>query len=117
MPNGAECRTADNAGVARPLRIECADTFYHVLSRGNERRDVFWDDGDRARFLDLLGTLSERFRLELWSYVLMGNHYHLIVRTPGANASQAMQWLNVSYSAWFNAKRQRVGHGARRGHV
>lgn len=44
--------------------------------------------------------------IEVHAYVLMGNHYHLIIRSPGANASQ----LNVSNSPWFNAKRQRVGH-------
>ncbi len=54
--------------------------------------------------------MSERFSVEVHAYVLMGNHYHLILRTPHANASQALQWLNVSYSVWFNAKRRRVGH-------
>jgi hypothetical protein len=54
--------------------------------------------------------MSGRFGVEVHAYVLMGNHYHLILRTPGANASRAMQWLNVSYSAWFNARLQRVGH-------
>ena len=44
------------------------------------------------------------------AFVLMGNHYRLILRTPAANASAAMQWLDVSFSAWFNKKRQRVGH-------
>jgi REP element-mobilizing transposase RayT len=80
------------------------------MSRGIERRPIFLDDSFCHHFLDLLGEMSERFSVEVHAYVLMGNHYHLILRTPHANASQAMQWLNVSYSAWFNAKRQRVGH-------
>ena len=77
------------------------------MHRGNEEwRDVT----PMLCFLGLLGEMSERFGVEVHAYVLMGNHYHLILRTPNANASRAMQWLNVSFSAWSNAKRQRVGH-------
>lgn len=96
--------------MARPLRIDVEGGWYHVMSRGIERRTIFPDDSFCVHFLDLLGGMSERFGVEVHAYVLMVNHYHLILRTPEANASQAMQWLNVSYSAWFNAKRQRVGH-------
>ena len=80
------------------------------MSRGIERRTIFLDDSFCLHFLDLLGEMTDRFGVEVHAYVLVGNHYHLILRTPGANASQAMQWLNASYSAWSNAKRQRVGH-------
>ena len=96
--------------MARPLRIDVANGWYHVMSRGIERRTIFMDDSFCLHFLDLLGKMSQRFSVEVHAYVLMGNHYHLILRTPCANASRAMQWLNVSYSAWFNAKRKRVGH-------
>jgi len=96
--------------MARPLRIDVEGGWYHVMSRGIERRTIFVDDSYCAHFLDLLGEMSGRFGVEVHAYVLMGNHYHLILRTPDANTSQAMQWLNVSYSAWSNAKRQRVGH-------
>jgi REP element-mobilizing transposase RayT len=80
------------------------------MSRGIERRTIFVDEAYGLRFLELLGEMSERYGVEVHAYVLMGNHYHLLLRTPEANASRAMQWLNLSYSAWFNAKRQRVGH-------
>jgi len=96
--------------MARPLRIDIEGGWYHVMSRGIERRVIFHDETFCEHFLDLLGEMSVRFGVEVHAYVLMGNHYHLILRTPDANCSQAMQWLNVSYSAWFNAKRQRVGH-------
>ena len=49
---------------------------YHVLSRGNERRDIFTDDKDRVSFLKNLGEMSERFDIEVHAYVLMSNHYH-----------------------------------------
>jgi REP element-mobilizing transposase RayT len=96
--------------MARPLRIDQEDTFYHVLNRGNERRAIFRDDGDRAGFLARLGRCAERFSLAVYAYVLMGNHYHLLVRTREANLSAAIQWLGVSYSTWHNARHQRCGH-------
>lgn len=96
--------------MARPLRIDVEDGWYHVMSRGIERRVIFLDDSFQFHFLDLLGEMTGRFGVQVHAYVLMGNHYHLIIRTPDANASQAMQWLNVSFSAWSNAKRRRVGH-------
>jgi putative transposase len=85
--------------MARPLRIDQEDTFYHVLNRGNERRAIFRDDADREGFLARLGRCAERFSLGVYAYVLMGNHYHLLVRTHEANLSAAIQWLGVSYSA------------------
>lgn len=96
--------------MARPLRIDVAGGWYHVMSRGIERRSIFLDDSYCLHFLDLLGEMSLRYDIEVHVYTLMGNHYHLIVRTPEANLSAAMQWLNVSYGAWFNAKQRRVGH-------
>lgn len=96
--------------MARPLRIDQEDTFYHVLNRGNERRAVFRDPQDCEGFLSRLGRCSQRFSLAVYAYVLMGNHYHLLVRTREANLSAAIQWLGVSYSTWHNARHDRVGH-------
>jgi len=96
--------------MARPLRIDQEDTFYHVLNRGNEKRAIFRDALDYEGFLARLGRCSERFSLGVYAYVLMGNHYHLLVRTREANLSAAIQWLGVSYSTWHNARHQRSGH-------
>lgn len=96
--------------MARPLRMDSADTFYHVLSRGNDRNEIFCDQKDHLRFLDLLARMVERFRLEIHAYVLMENHFHLLIHTNEANLSRAIQWLIVSYSVWFNRRHQRSGH-------
>jgi len=96
--------------MARPLRIDREDTFYHVLNRGNERRAIFRDGRDYEGFLTRLGRCAQRFSLAVYAYVLMGNHYHLLVRTRQANLSAAMQWLGVSYSTWHNARHERSGH-------
>ena len=96
--------------MARPLRIHSPGAFYHVLARGNERRKIFRDALDCEHFLDLLGEMSERFGMEVWAYVLMGNHYHLIVRPGERPLSGAMQWLGVAYSVWHNRRHRRSGH-------
>jgi REP element-mobilizing transposase RayT len=96
--------------MARPLRIDVEDGWYHVTARGIERKKIFFTERYYEHFLELLEEMTERYSVGVHSYVLLGNHYHLIIQTPFGNASQAMQWLNVSYSAWFNAKRNRVGH-------
>lgn len=96
--------------MARALRIERPDGRYHVTTRGNERKLIYRDDSDRAHFLELLGELTDRLTIRIHAYVLMDNHYHLLLETPKANLSRAMQWLNVSYSVWFNRRHQRAGH-------
>ena len=95
--------------MARPVRVDVANGWYHITARGIERRAIFADERDHIHFLELLPALRERYGLEIHAYVLMSNHYHLLIRTPRANASAAIQWLNVSYSVWFNRRRGRVG--------
>lgn len=96
--------------MARPIRVEFAGAVYHVMARGNERRDVFRDDEDRRRFLDTLAEAVERFGLRLHAYCLMPNHYHLLLGTPRANLSRAMGWLQTTYTTRFNARHRRRGH-------
>ena len=96
--------------MARPLRIEAPGAWYHITARGNERRAIFRDERDRQQFLELTGELDERFGVEVHAYVLLDNHYHLVVRPALANVSRAMQWLAVSYAVWFNRRHRRVGH-------
>lgn len=96
--------------MSRAWRIEFEGALYHILSRGNERRDIFFDDDDRRRFLDSIGDMAQRFEIEVFAYVLMDNHYHLLLRTARANLSRAMQWLGVTYANRFNARHSRSGH-------
>lgn len=96
--------------MARQWRIEYEGAFYHVLSRGNERREIFFDDEDRDLFLEILGKMAARFDIAIFAYVLMDNHYHLLLKTNKANISRAMQWLGTTYTRRFNLKNQRSGH-------
>ena len=90
--------------------MEFPGAWYHLTARGNERRAIFRSDRDRERFLDLLGECRVRFGLRIHAYVLMTNHYHLIVETAKGQLSRALHWLNVSYTVWFNRRHRRSGH-------
>jgi putative transposase len=96
--------------MTRPLRIDYPDTFYHVLSRGNEKRPIYYEPEDYLKFQELLGKTAEKFHVEIHAYVLMANHYHLLIRTRQGNLSRAIQWLGVSYTGWFNRRHKRSGH-------
>ena len=96
--------------MARQWRIEYPGAFYHILSRGNERQEIFRSDDDREMFLDLIGDFSDRFQIDMIAYVLMGNHYHLLLKTPNGNLSRSMQWLGTTYTRKFNNRHNRSGH-------
>jgi REP element-mobilizing transposase RayT len=96
--------------MSRPWRIEYEGALYHLLSRGNERSNIFMDEKDRSSFLDAVGEMSERFDIDVFAYVLMDNHYHLLVRTRRANLKKAMQWFGTTYTQRFNRRHVRSGH-------
>lgn len=96
--------------MARAWRIEFDGALYHVLSRGNEQRDIFLDDQDRTRFLETVGEMSERYEIDIFAYVLMSNHYHLLLKTNRSNLSKGMQWMGLSYTRRFNNRHFRSGH-------
>lgn len=96
--------------MARPLRISYPNAFYHVTCRGNDRRVIFRDDHDRTGFLDRLRSALEIFGVRAHAYVLMSNHFHLIVETPKANLSEFMRQFNISYTSYYNRRHRRIGH-------
>jgi REP element-mobilizing transposase RayT len=96
--------------MARHVRIRVCGGWYHVCSRGHNREALFLGREDYVRFLALVEAMRERFRVRVYAYCLMANHYHLLVGTPDGNISQAIQWLNGSYGIWHNRKHGRRGH-------
>ncbi len=96
--------------MARPLRIEYEGAFYHVIARGNESKEIFKDNHDREKFLDYLKQQVMKYGVTVHSYCLMNNHYHLIIETPEGNLSKAMQFLQTSYSVYYNNRNERKGH-------
>jgi len=96
--------------MARHLRIQYPGAIYHVMARGQGRGDIFHDDHGRRCFLEKLEEVVSDDGLRLYAYVLMSNHYHLLVCTPRGNLSKAMQRLQSSYSTWFRVRHHVSGH-------
>ncbi len=96
--------------MARPVRVEFEAAVYHVTARGNEGRDIYRDPADRQRFLETLEEAVGRFGLVVHGYCLLGNHYHLLLQTPRANLTDAVGWLQATYSIRFNRRHKRGGH-------
>ena len=100
--------------MPRPSRIESSTSTYHVFSRGNNRGDLFYDAIDHVECLRILASVVARCEWELFSYCLMTNHYHLLLRTPKANLAEGMQRLNFVYARRFNRRHGRLGHAFER---
>ncbi len=96
--------------MARPLRIEYPNAFYHITSRGNARNKIFLSDQDRENFLYILGAVVKRFNWLCHAYCLMDNHYHLMIETPDANLSRGMRQLNGVYTQKYNWRHSKTGH-------
>jgi REP element-mobilizing transposase RayT len=96
--------------MARKLRVEFEGAFYHVMNRGDRREDIFVGDADRHLFLELLGQACAKTGWKIHAYVLMSNHYHLMVETPQGNLVAGMQWLQNTYTIRFNRRHRLSGH-------
>jgi len=96
--------------MVRPLRLEHPGALWHVTSRGNEKQAIFVDEEDRQFFLRVLGRVARTRAWRIHAYVLMGNHYHLLLETPEPTLSVGMRDLNGFYTQVFNRRHERVGH-------
>ena len=96
--------------MARPLRIQFENAYYHVTCRGNARQEIFSNDADRSTFLNLLERSSDIYQTEILAYVLMSNHFHLFVKTPLGNLQEFMRHFNICYTSYYNWKHHRTGH-------
>src|SRR5262249_35613355 len=96
--------------MPRRLRIEFEGAIYHVMARGNARQQIVRDDDDRQRLLADLERSVVRCGWELPAFVVMGNHLHLLVKTPRANLGRGMQGFLSAYAMWANRRRRRPGH-------
>ncbi len=96
--------------MARPWREEIKGGYYHVIARGNNREYIFNKDIDKGYFLKLLNESRQPMRYKLIGYVLMDNHYHLLIQTMDIKLQKIMHQINNKYSKYFNAIYERCGH-------
>ena len=95
--------------MARPLRIEYPGAVYHVMNRGLVWQPVFRDPTDYETFLQVVSDAHALWGIEVLAYCLMGNHYHLCLRTPTANLGRVMRHVNGLYTQRFNRAHRRDG--------
>lgn len=96
--------------MPRKPRVEFEGATYHVMCRGNRQQPVFRDGRDNEIFLDTLGEACMRCGWRVHAFVLMGNHYHLLIETPEPNLVVGMQWLQGTYTKRFNVRHKEWGH-------
>lgn len=97
--------------MARGSRILIEDACYHIITRGNQKQNVFRENEDYMRYLGILKKAKRKYAICLYCYCLMPNHVHMLIDTcVQANIAKFMQWINRGYTAYFNSKYDKVGH-------
>ncbi|MBS3977079.1 MAG: transposase [Syntrophomonadaceae bacterium] len=96
--------------MPRHQRIKSDSGYYHVMARGNEKRNIFLADDDKHRFLEILNNKKHGDRFYLHAFCLMDNHFHLMLSEGTENIATIMKRISVSYVYYFNDKYKRVGH-------
>ena len=83
---------------------------YHIILRGNDKQDIFFEEQDYKKFIKEIINTKEKYKYELFAYCLMTNHVHMVLFDKNDNLSKIMQSLAVSYSSYFSKKYDKVGH-------
>ncbi|MFP4466072.1 MAG: transposase [Candidatus Goldiibacteriota bacterium] len=96
--------------MTRPTRIQFSGALYHIVLWGNENRKICRSNSDFKAFKEILGCAGEKYKMKIYAYVLMPNHYHLLVMTQKANLAKIMHYINTCYTRYFNRRYRRIGH-------
>ena len=98
--------------MPRTARIAPQEFVYHILTRGNNKQDIFKDEEDFQKYIDILKKYKEKYHFKLYHYVLMTNHVHLVIETTeeGGELAQIMKGINISYAQYFKTKYKYTGH-------
>lgn len=98
--------------MPRTARVAPRDYVYHVLTRGNNRQNIFKDEEDFGKYIEILKKYKERYQYKLYHYVLMTNHVHLVMEATeeGGELSQIMKGINLSYAQHYKNRYKHTGH-------
>lgn len=96
--------------MARPLRIQYSGALYHIISKGIDGRDIFCNDIEKRHFLKILFDAKDMFKIKIYLFCILINHYHITLETLLSNLSQVLHWINGKYTSWYNKIYERKGH-------
>jgi putative transposase len=96
--------------MSRHQRVKSKSGYYHIMIRGNERRNIFHDEADKLKFIEKLNEKKQGNRFFLHVFCLMDNHVHLMLSEGVEDIAKVMKRITVSYVSYFNKKYKRVGH-------
>lgn len=96
--------------MPRQARTHSDTDIYHIMIRGNEKKNIFLDDEDRRRFINSLFEKACEENSEIYAYCLMDNHVHILLHEDYSNIARLMKRVNVSFVYYFNKKYKRIGH-------
>lgn len=96
--------------LSRKPRVEYPGGVYHLIQRGNNREFIFEKKEDKQYLLELIDKYRELMEFELYGYAIMGNHYHLVIRTGKVPLKDIMHRINNQFSREYNRKNKRTGH-------
>lgn len=96
--------------MVRALREKSDTGIYHVMMRGINKQNIFEDDEDRSKFLEILKHFKCNSKYELYGYCLMGNHIHILIKEIEDSISDAIRRISATYVLWYNNKYGRIGH-------
>ncbi|MBP2242370.1 REP element-mobilizing transposase RayT [Cytobacillus eiseniae] len=96
--------------MPRRAREKSKSGIYHIMWRGANRQEIFHDDEDRIRYIDILERVKKKSQLKVYAWCLMSNHVHLLLKEEDEELSTAMKRVAVSYVRYYNWKYRTTGH-------
>ncbi|UCF73554.1 MAG: transposase [Deltaproteobacteria bacterium] len=98
--------------MPRVARIAPSGYIYHILTRGNNRQDIFKPEEDYAKFIDMVGSYKDKYAFKLYHYALMPNHVHLVLEPieEGGSLAEAMKGIKLSYAQYYKKSYRHIGH-------
>jgi REP element-mobilizing transposase RayT len=96
--------------VARKPRVHYEDAIYHVIARGNNKTHVFEADEEKGKYLEFLAGYKKRYGFQLFAYVIMDNHVHLLLQVRKEPLAKIMQGIQQRYTQYYNWHHKHSGH-------
>lgn len=96
--------------MPRQARQKGEFSVYHIIQRGNERKNIFLSEEDKLKFLEIIERMKSKYNFLIYAFCLMDNHVHLLIDDNGNDISQILKSINISYAYYFNRIHRRCGH-------